>query len=73
MAHEAGDLDLMHGEDHRGGGAGAAEHGADVGDVGGARALAAEFGGNEHAEQPLFADGRERLSGKRASRSTASA
>ena len=54
----------MHGEDHRRRGAGAAENGADVDDVGGARAVAAELGGNQHAEQPLFADGGEGLGGE---------
>ena len=45
-------------------GAGAPEDGANVDDVGGARAVAAELGGNEHAEQPLLADGGERLGGE---------
>ena len=64
VAHQAGDLDVMHGENHRGGAAGAAEHRANVGDVGRARSLAAEFGGNQHAQQLVFADRRERLGGK---------
>ena len=54
----------MHGEDHRRRSAGAAENGADVDDVGGARAVAAEFGGNEHAEQLLLADGGEGFGGE---------
>ncbi len=53
---EAGDLDLMHREDHAGRGAGRAEDRADVGDVGGAAAVAAEFGRDQHAEQTLLAD-----------------
>ena len=61
VAHQAGDLHLMHGEDHRRRGAGRAEDRADVGDVGGARALAAEFGRDQHAEQLVLADRRERL------------
>ena len=64
MADEAGDLDLMHRENHRGRAAGAAEDGADVGDIGRARAFAAELGRNQHAEQFLFADRLERLLGK---------
>ncbi len=61
---EAGELHLMHGEDHRRRSAGAAENRADVDDVGGARAVAAEFGGNEHAEQLVLADGGEGFGGK---------
>ena len=43
MADEAGDLDLMHREDHAGRAAGRAEDRADVGDIGRARAVAAEL------------------------------
>ena len=64
VAREAGELHLMHGEDHRRRSAGAAENGADVDDVGGARAVAAELGGNEHAEQLLLADGGEGFGGE---------
>jgi hypothetical protein len=64
VAHEAGELHVVHGEDHRGRGAGAAENRADVDDVGGARAFAAELGGNQHAEQPLLADGGEGFGGE---------
>ena len=64
MARQAGELHLVHGEDHRRRSAGAAENRADVDDVGGARAVAAEFGGNEHAEQLLFADGGEGFGGE---------
>ena len=39
VAHQAGDLDLVHRIDHRGRGAGAAERVADVGDLGDARRL----------------------------------
>ena len=59
VAREAGDLHLMHGEDHRRRSAGAAEDRRDVDDVGDARAVAAEFEGNQHAQQPLLADGGE--------------
>lgn len=59
MAREAGELHLVHGEDHRRRSAGAAKNGADVDDVGGARAVAAELGRNENAKQLLLADGGE--------------
>ena len=64
MADEAGDLDLMHREDHPGRAQARAEDRADVRDVGGARAFAAELGGDQHAEQFLLTDRLERLGGK---------
>ena len=64
VAHQAGDLGLMHGVDHRRRGAGAAEHVADVDDVRRARALAAEFGRHRGAQQPLGARCIDRLFGK---------
>ena len=62
MARQAGELDLVHGEDHRARAAGAAKNGADVGDVGGACTLAAKVARHQHAEQFALAQRRESLS-----------
>src|SRR5262249_38816478 len=59
-----GDHDLMHGENHRGRAAGAAEHVADVDDVGDRGTLAAELDRNHDAEQALGTRCRERLIGE---------
>jgi hypothetical protein len=59
MPHQDRDHDLMHGKDHRRGGAGLAEHVAHVNHVGHARALAAELDRDHHAEQALRTRGRE--------------
>ena len=64
VAHQASDLGLMHGIDHRRRCAVAAEHVADVHDVRRARALAAEFGRHRGAQQPLGARCIDRLFGE---------
>ena len=60
----AGDLGLMHGENHRRGGAGAAERVANIGHVRDAGALAAELVRNGGSEQAFGARRRNRLRGK---------
>ena len=59
VADDAGHHDLMHGEDHRGRSAGAAERVADIDDVGDAGAFAAEIARHHDAQQPLGARGGE--------------
>jgi len=64
MAHQDRHHDLVHREHHAGGGAGAPEHVTDIDDIGDARAFATEFDGNQQAQQPFGARGRERFAGK---------
>jgi len=59
MPHQDRNHDLMHGKDHRRGGAGLAEHVAHVNHVGDACALAAELDWDHHSKQALRARGCE--------------
>ena len=54
VADQARDLGLVHREDHRGRGAGAAERVAHVDHVGDRRAVAAELGRDLGAQKPLL-------------------
>ena len=73
VAHDARHLDLVHGVDQRGRGAGLTEDVAHVGDFRDARAFAAERLRHLNAEQPLPAISANASPGKRASASTAAA
>ena len=64
VAHQDRHHDLVHREHHAGGGAGAAERITDIDGVGHAGAFAAEFDGNQQAQQPFGARGCERFAGK---------
>ncbi len=55
VAHQAGDLGVVHREDHGAGGAGLAERVADIGQDPDRSALAAELDRNSGAEQPVRA------------------
>ena len=64
MTHQAGDLDLMHRENHSGRAAGRAQDSANVGDIGRRGALAAQLSRNRHAEQFTRPDRLESLERK---------
>ena len=68
MPRDAGHLGLMHGENHRRRGAGAAEHVTNIDHVGDAGALAAEFARHHDAQQTLGAGGGDGLRRKPRSR-----
>jgi hypothetical protein len=61
VPRDARHLGLMHGEDHRGRGAGAPERVADIDNVADARTLAAELTWNRRAQETLGARGGDRL------------
>ena len=61
VPRDARHLGLMHGEDHRGRGAGAPERVADIDNVADARTLAAELTWNRRAQETLGACGGDRL------------
>jgi hypothetical protein len=64
VSHQDRDHDLVHREHHAGRGAGAPERVADLGRIRDGAAAAAEFRGNQQAEQPRLARRFESLAGK---------
>ena len=64
MPGDAGNLGLMHGENHRRGGAGAAERVTNIDDIGDACALAAELARHRELKQTLGARSRDGLGRK---------
>ena len=64
VARQAGHIGQVHGIDHGSGCAAAAEHVADIDNIGDARALAAKFRRHGNAQQPFGARGANRLTRK---------